>query len=254
MPGCIFNAKVIHESAATLQSLSLDIQGEFDALRFLYDENGVNICFPELETLLITNAANASPSQAELSRFIHFPTLQSLEILGQYQFFDDVLFRGNSHSLTYVNLTASMHLVDVCHACGVFGPDKRPNLRRVHIEYTTDEFDSLADEPSEFVNFVMNAAQSATSLVVHNKCWEDDLPNAIAQEWPTNKLQNIDIRDAFIDLDELFGLIGSLPLICQLGISKIEIEDVYIEMTPPDLLDYMTDRSYPLSKTLQFLK
>ncbi|KAJ2060725.1 hypothetical protein GGH13_006728, partial [Coemansia sp. S155-1] len=138
-----------------------------------------------------------------------------------------------------------MHLVNVCQACGVFGPDKRPNLRRVHIEYTADEFDSLTNEPRKFVNFVMNAAQSATSLVVHNKCWGDDLPNAIAQEWPTNKLQNIDIRDAILDLDELFGLIGSLPSLCQLGISKIELEDVYIEMTPPDLLGYMIYRSYP---------
>ncbi|KAJ2073759.1 hypothetical protein GGH13_001787, partial [Coemansia sp. S155-1] len=94
---------LVRKSASTLQYLDIDIS---NANMILYGTDGEAVVYPNLQHLQLRWCAkHDTDPMVVTAETVLFPVLRTLQLGSQYPFNNDVLFRGNTATLEYLQIT-----------------------------------------------------------------------------------------------------------------------------------------------------
>ncbi|KAJ2718189.1 hypothetical protein GGI07_005857 [Coemansia sp. Benny D115] len=129
--------ELIQRNSATLETLEIFVsEASFRGNNLLVAKNGgAPIAYPKLKRLQLMQWCSpySTPPKA-LQNHVPFPSLVSLSAFGAHPFSDDMLFRGNQETLSFVTLEVDQTLLDVVERCKLFtGSNAHSRLQRVKL-------------------------------------------------------------------------------------------------------------------------
>ncbi|KAJ2094917.1 hypothetical protein GGI09_005143, partial [Coemansia sp. S100] len=134
--------------------------------------------YPNLQYLglsdCIRNTTDMNASSLNASNAIPFPVLRSANLYSLYPFANDVLFRGNTKTLEYLNFVIDKYAVTMFNKCKTF-ESKNKVLRHVLISddwFNNDTYFGTEAETNKFLNHLVSAAErlSVSAAVVAKVC------------------------------------------------------------------------------------
>ncbi|KAJ2402310.1 hypothetical protein GGI23_000806 [Coemansia sp. RSA 2559] len=214
---CATNIGLFHRmleiSATILESLDIvNFHGEHLRSLFYHDE-GQPMTYPKLRKLKF-HFVKFVKDQDIISldeTIVPFPALTHLSWQAAYAFLDDTVFRGNSATLEYLDITLDASLVSILDRYKVFSSGKYSKLR--HISVTKSS--SINVELKEFVSFVRYAislispATKSFKLVDYSprQPLTDIIPTSIFAE----NIQVLNLSATKLVLLDMLDLIKLLP-------------------------------------------
>ncbi|KAJ2066515.1 hypothetical protein GGI03_001244 [Coemansia sp. RSA 2337] len=179
--------QLARQNAPTLQSLVIYFSSVTDISSLIQDSDGSYAEYPFLRTLELRNDTGLGMSydlestlprrsKRDISRLpvfagaIPFPGLRRLCIRMDYPFGDDMLFRGNSATLEYLDLQLFPALIDRVKHHKVFTPVSHPRLWCVKIHQMDDFKLPNFETAEEYVRFALSVGPHAQVRMI------DDLP------------------------------------------------------------------------------
>ncbi|KAJ2262110.1 hypothetical protein GGI01_001777, partial [Coemansia sp. RSA 376] len=99
--------QIIHQNALSLQELSIDYKGLGQIFKLVADNSGTLITYPRLRCLKLSSVDGLAPSSYPVFEdHMPFPRLIHVDLMVDYPFGDDTLFRGNANSLESLRMVA----------------------------------------------------------------------------------------------------------------------------------------------------
>ncbi|KAJ2016293.1 hypothetical protein GGI14_003714 [Coemansia sp. S680] len=99
--------QIIHQNAMSLQELSIDYKGLGQIFKLVADNSGALITYPRLRCLKLSSVDGLAPSSYPVFEdHMPFPRLIHVDLMVDYPFGDDTLFRGNANSLESLRMVA----------------------------------------------------------------------------------------------------------------------------------------------------
>ncbi|KAJ2432013.1 hypothetical protein GGF41_000259 [Coemansia sp. RSA 2531] len=242
------HASLVHKSANTLQYLAIRMHY---ANMLIYDTNGNAVIYPNLQHLqLSTDSANPTDSNIMITKKVIFPVLRTLRLPFSYPFNDDVLFRGNTATLEYLDARFNHDTILMLNKSLVF-ESKNKVLRNVKINWPSVDMDT-AEWPRVDTNKCFSHLVSAAKILtvsnegVANVC-------AIAAQYGQG-FQNIkvfDVHSGDLLFSDVICLLNLLPALVELrgGINGLGPE--FENISPEELLDYMASIYCGAGRNLQ---
>ncbi|KAJ2432218.1 hypothetical protein GGF41_000107 [Coemansia sp. RSA 2531] len=168
-------ASLVRRFASTLQCLRVSIS---NANMLIYDVDDKAVMYPNLQYLglsdCIRNTTDMNASSLNASNAIPFPVLRSANLYSLYPFANDVLFRGNTKTLEYLNFVIDKYAVTMFNKCKTF-ESKDKVLRHVLISddwFNNDTYFGTEAETNKLLNHLVSAAErlSVSAAVVAKVC------------------------------------------------------------------------------------
>ncbi|KAJ2023726.1 hypothetical protein GGI06_001297 [Coemansia sp. S85] len=124
---CLLSSKahtaLVVKASPVLQYLSIGIR---NASALLQDDDGRDVTYLNLQYLQMHFCDRSYPEVDQtINDFVAFPVLKHLTLASVYPFADDVLFRGNSATLEYLNIPMNWGVISMLHKKGVFECDRK---------------------------------------------------------------------------------------------------------------------------------
>lgn len=134
---------IVCKNARTLQVLGIREYTTFGSFSELIFEKstGEFMVYPNmrhLKIVILNHRESYKMLRPKSPGAVPFPYLQNLECPGGYPFGDDVLFRGNQHTLRSINIMLCLTEVSILTEYRVFAADTHPNLHYVSVESMED--------------------------------------------------------------------------------------------------------------------
>ncbi|KAJ2018477.1 hypothetical protein IWW57_005226, partial [Coemansia sp. S610] len=239
---------LVLKSASTLRYLNVRIR---DASMLLNDGNRGIVVYPNLQYLLML-ARNRShyDAQDNLSAVVPFPALRGLVLYSVYPFYDDVLLRGNSATLEYLNFRLEHDTITMLHQRRVF-ESKQKVLRHVFVRGDANNRNLSLVAEATMSRFLSSLASAAKKLSLS----DPELISACiiaAQHGQGFQSVRMFVADGVnMALAEVFRLLKALPVLTSFSgaISGLgsELERVSVEELP----DYVASTYGNVGKKLQ---
>ncbi|KAJ2352219.1 hypothetical protein GGH92_001386 [Coemansia sp. RSA 2673] len=155
---------LVRRNASTLQSLTTRSLMYVDISGLVRDPSGGGyVQYTGMRMLKLHHFTNSVTSQhAVFDGALPFPRLHSLQVLYNFPFGDDMLFRGNAKTLEYLHIQLDDLSVSVFQRYRVFTPVSHPKLRRVKIQHAKGRKPSTLSTTSDYLRFVLNISSNAT--------------------------------------------------------------------------------------------
>ncbi|KAJ2840538.1 hypothetical protein FBU31_000328, partial [Coemansia sp. 'formosensis'] len=113
-----FQTSLVIKSAPVLQYLSIEIS---NASTLIYDGSGNNVVYPNLQYLQMSYCDQKYHGVEEAANdLVVFPVLKYAKLVSVYPFADDVLFRGNNATLSYLSIPLDKSTVEMLYRCRIF--------------------------------------------------------------------------------------------------------------------------------------
>ncbi|KAJ1801713.1 hypothetical protein LPJ59_000004 [Coemansia sp. RSA 2399] len=205
--------RILEISAPILEALDI-VNFRCEDLRSLfYHDEGQPMTYPKLQKLkfhFITFVEDQDIISLD-ETIVPFPALTHLSWPTAYTFADDTVFRGNSATLEYLNITLDTNLVNVLDKYKVFSSGKYSKLRHISVANSS----SIQVELMGFASFVSYAislispATKSFKLVDYNprQPLTDLIPTSIFAE----NIQVLDLSATKLVLLDMLDLIKLLP-------------------------------------------
>ncbi|KAI9479687.1 hypothetical protein BX667DRAFT_186791 [Coemansia mojavensis] len=200
-------AAVIHKNSQCLQTLFINYNtfAGFEQL-FVYKNNCM--VYPRMTELSLvrTQPFNEDLPMLQFQNdYAPFPYLVNLEILFEYPFSDDVVFRNNSNSLKILQLNLkSVDLLNrICK-----GSSNPPILNRLLLY--SNETELRIDEFKHFSVYVMT---SLRRLEIYNQCHYNALLASLPNRRLLSRLAILEINCKENTLDDIINLLYTFPSI-----------------------------------------
>ncbi|KAJ2103319.1 hypothetical protein GGI09_000731 [Coemansia sp. S100] len=150
---------LVQRNASTLQSLTTRSLMYVDISGLVRDPSGGG--YVQYTSILYHFTNSATSQHAVFDGALPFPRLRSLQVLFDFPFADDTLFRGNAKTLEYLHLQLDDLSVSVFQRHRVFTPVSHPKLRRVKIQHAKGRKPSTLSTTSDYLRFVLNISSNA---------------------------------------------------------------------------------------------
>lgn len=234
-------AESIRKCSISLRSLVLRNGWEQRNLSYLIDNGDGNyVAYPNLEIIKIYMDALIENFEFSITPFctVPFPNLKALCVHGAYPFLDDTLFRGNQHSLQYLQMDVTSKIVDIFRGSKLFTDGniyKKLDYVNVNVNVVFSK-----ETDSQVVRMISDMAQCARVLELRNngftrRCHMKKPRCQFSQG--LELLRVLRVQYISMDMEDVMDLLSALPQLYTLGCNLL----------------YLCERSDILSST-QLLK
>ncbi|KAJ1916092.1 hypothetical protein LPJ71_002003 [Coemansia sp. S17] len=228
--------KLLHKCAHMLQDLRI---GSGNPRGIIYDNNNNAVTYPNLQHLQI-NDREFRPNDRELApNIVPFPSLKSVHILMDYPFADDVMFRGNSNTLEYLDFGVDLETMDMINKSLEFR-HQRKCLKKVIVGEDYDSFGLAYALQADVTTLLSKLAGSAQMLKLSYMEAVDGLLAASPRTHGFDNIQLLDTSWTNISLFQILNLLRILPalkkLCCGSGGLGAELANIAYDEFPDHIL------------------
>ncbi|KAJ2830040.1 hypothetical protein GGI24_002000, partial [Coemansia furcata] len=196
-------AELAHRNAGTLRELHVRTGMEVNWRTLIYGGTQTPTVYPSLTSFILgIDNITRNTTWAAIENTVPFPALSTLEIVKEYPFADDLLFRGNDDTLRRVRF--SFHLIDKI-ILGESGMLDRSEINR--IDLVTIGLPRHSDKTHPFTDSVIRRQihrllESVTTLKLSGVTADMQVYTAIRTSPKTAIIQHLDFTDKTFDITE----------------------------------------------------
>ncbi|KAJ2428022.1 hypothetical protein GGF41_001499 [Coemansia sp. RSA 2531] len=239
---------LVRKSASTLRHLTVCT---CDANKLICDTNGEAIVYPNLQELHMYGCVrNSTHSKDMANKSILFPLLQAARLYDSYPFHNDVLFRGNTTTLEYLEVGLDYDTIITLNQEDAFGSKQRI-LRHVVISEDYGNISLSLVPEADMSRFLSNLVGAAKRLTVGEPNLLRACITAVHNGSGFQNIKVLNLRSYSQSLCVILDLLKLLPAlvnlrsnICGLG---PELEGITFEELP----DYIASTYSDTGKNLQ---
>ncbi|KAJ2042115.1 hypothetical protein GGI08_007824 [Coemansia sp. S2] len=243
------STSLVHKSSSSLQFLRF---GLFDPRELVFDIHGNSIVYPKMKHLVILRAPlGYFEEPAKAPDTVPFPVLESLKLLIPYPFADDVLFRGNSHTLEELDIKLDADTVNVLHDNQVFkGKDRiLHTLILGGVNYNGGI--SLLSE-TVLIDFLGDLIEPVRKLVISDPLLIKPLIDAATHGF--NNVQVLNLVQEQLPFYDILRLLKAFPVLSKLVCGVDDLGSELKHIAADDLPDYIASTYKEAGKCMQVWK
>lgn len=206
----------IRKCSSTLQFLSLDLAKSRSYSEVILDDaiDGY-VVYPNMSVLSIKGALSPSECSNEMPHpnAIPFPNLKKLSLKQIITYKDDVLFRGNSAALKFLDVDMDDNLCEVLIQNNTFYPNSHPNLCLVHARMLGNPTKHGISQ-SEYYQLHENIANNAVAYHLNGiRSFEGLTFGRLATDiCRLQSIRHLNLTRYDLPFENMFELIKSLPM------------------------------------------
>ncbi|KAJ2910811.1 hypothetical protein GGI21_000488 [Coemansia aciculifera] len=230
---------LIRRNAQTLQYIDLMAVEPIPADELIQDPDGGGdwVEYPCLQTLKLEGQNRGSFWQGDVvSTAVPFPSLCHLSIGRDYPFEDDVLFRGNSATLEYLDIGVDAKMVALLKRHNVFTPTGHPRLRHVNICLCEKINPNDSAARFEQLQFALSIAPDASVRGISGLY---KLDRGLSLLGSCANVQTLSLPGIQPSIWDVMDIIKSLPLLSYLKTQAPVLRPFPQEMSMNGLADYV---------------
>ncbi|KAJ2582965.1 hypothetical protein GGH95_001250, partial [Coemansia sp. RSA 1836] len=238
-------------SAQTLQTLYIYLNVTLCYSEIIRDPSSGNYAeYPRLHRLtIIGDHDSAASRKLAFSGAVPFPNLRHLCIDGGYPFDDDVLFRGNSSTLEYLEVALHPATVVMFKRLNVFTPTSHSKLQCVNIASLVHHAPVPFATANAYMEFVLSIAPGASVRTISNLFGFDGaLWPALALLGNCTTIQVLSITDTQLSFWDIASIIKVLPLLSDLHTASPTIGEHPQGIDVAELPEYVCSTYAPMSQ------
>ncbi|KAJ2353210.1 hypothetical protein GGH92_000799 [Coemansia sp. RSA 2673] len=242
------NTRLVHKCANSLLSLEV---GVCSSKSLFYDINDNEVIYPNLTSLQVYSVGYCNAgTRPPVPNIVPFPILQSLRVRHQYPFSDDVLFRGNSTTLTCLRFHFHMAIVKIINEHRVFDT-KHKSLSKVVVDqiWGNDGF-RPAHQP-DLMKFMGNVFGGVQVLTLSSTLNAEKMILAGSFGYTFENIQVLDAALNWLYLSDILDLLKLLPALKKLTCVLIGLGSEFEETQYDELPDLLALKGHSSEKTLQ---
>ncbi|KAJ2426852.1 hypothetical protein GGF41_001901 [Coemansia sp. RSA 2531] len=245
---------LINRNASALQYL--EISGSSEDLAGLVgdpDSDGY-LEYPCLHTLKMSSHGSIEKLQLPVFKdVVPFPRLLHLAMSFPYPFGDDMLFRGNTGTLEYLNLYLTPGIVSIIKKYSVFTPTSHRYLKYVKIRLPPHYIPKAFATVAEYTRFVLSIAPGASVRIIPNlDKHHEDLTTALSILKGHGYIQILVLPGVRLLLCEAITMVKSLPLLSDLTTHIPQLGELPHSVSLTMLPDYVRTTFAPTGKRFRF--
>ncbi|KAJ2860194.1 hypothetical protein GGH94_005662 [Coemansia aciculifera] len=246
--------ELAHQSSATLESLIIKSEPAINIPSIIRKEDGDFVTYPHLHTLKLNGYSvfDTELTYPVFTGVVPFPSLRHLQILYEYSFGDDVVFRGNAATLESLVLHLSDSAVSVLHQFGLFTPTSHPKLRYVRLGYMGEFIPSIFATIPEAWQFSLDIGRAAPmrniSLYAMHTMW---VP-ALSQLDGLGSIQVLSLESSTLNLWDVIALIKALPMVSDLSFEPPNLGPLPDDVTLDELPEYVISTYAPMGERFRY--
>ncbi|KAJ2430451.1 hypothetical protein GGF41_000991 [Coemansia sp. RSA 2531] len=204
---------LVHKSASTLQHLDIGI---CNANMLISDLNGEAVIYPKLQHLRLYECVLSNhDTNAMTTKTITFPVLRALTLCKSYPFHDDVLFRGNSTTLEYLNIVVDNNTIATLSRGNVL-ESKYKRLRHVVFTFYGDDTEFSIDSKTSTNKILNHLVGAAKILCVRNYNITRPCIEAAQHGQGFTNIKVFGSTSLTLSLFEVLSLLKTLPALVEL--------------------------------------
>ncbi|KAJ2562345.1 hypothetical protein IW140_006439 [Coemansia sp. RSA 1813] len=252
---CIINGGLLHyiakESAQTLESLRVLYYSLPIIKPLVVDDKGQPIVYPRMKKLdFDIHSDTWREKKITIDKSVKlFPALRCLVWRARYIFDDDVLFRGNSNTLEYLDIEFGTDLLDAWQKHKVFASGNYSQLCSIKLRKDYSNFHTRSDNALFVKSAVGLISPSTQFFSLSEPCTYEEISDAICTRPCWENIQDLRLQEARLHLLDMLSLIKQLPnltrLLCDFKDDGLGLEDD-VEHSR-GLVDDLYFNHYPLS-------
>ncbi|KAJ2488383.1 hypothetical protein IWW37_004846 [Coemansia sp. RSA 2050] len=240
-------------ASKTLQKLVINYAHLNSVTRLFRTEQGEGVIYPNMQFLTLTDRCILVPSELPCTaRVAPFPNLVSLRVDMLYPFGDDVMFRGNSATLQFMEVTPDPVLLTTLHNYKVFDEGKYKALRHLCFNQVVNEsIDTTAPAPM-MAKFLGKLAEPVQTMSLNISIEAKDLVAMVAaNKQGFHNLQILKARSAQMSLFDMLCLLKGLPSLATIDCSVADMGSELDHIAPEKLPDYVVSNYNNIGKHFQ---
>ncbi|KAJ2828135.1 hypothetical protein GGI24_002474 [Coemansia furcata] len=246
--------RIIHQNAGSLQELCISYNGLAQGPKLIMDSAGTLFTYPRLERLKLTSTSVIGQmSYPVFEEHVPFPSLRNAELMVDYPFGDDTLFRGNSDTLESLCIVTDERLEQILEKYNVFSGEEYKSLKSVTFEINSTTFTRSGAMSSQAHMQILSCLPNVTKFAAKGMSGESRF---LTQQPYLNNLQSIRVLDLGRKFLSLSGIITLLQNMTQLSVLRCISSSVTYEVPYAELGDHigrLHEKLYPLARHLKVL-
>ncbi|KAJ2098375.1 hypothetical protein IW146_009985 [Coemansia sp. RSA 922] len=160
-------------------------------------------------------------------------------MLSNYQFGDEVVFRGNAGTLEYLDLVVESGAVEMFKERGLFTPTSHPKLKYVKFELDGDHGLYPFATETAYIQFLLNIGRSAAVRVLPHMFSQTGIYAVLSLLGDYPNIQVLQLRSTRLSLWDAITIIKSLPLLSDLHCESLALDPLPDEVTEDELSAYL---------------
>ncbi|KAJ1669127.1 hypothetical protein GGF38_002492 [Coemansia sp. RSA 25] len=246
-------SKLMHKNAKSLQKLSITY-AHLNAVTSLFcDEQGRGIVYPSMKHLTLSDRSGLVPADLPCAANVApFKNLESLKLFMLYPFGDDVLFRGNSATLQFLEVTGDPVFITTLNRCEVFSEGKYRQLRHLSFNQMVNDYIDTTVPTSMMAKFLSKLARPAQTLQLDIDLDAESLLAMVAADGQGFcNLQILKASSTHLSLFNVLCLLKAQPALTRLDCNISDMGFELDHVAPEDLPDYVVANYSGVGKHFQ---
>ncbi|KAJ2741296.1 hypothetical protein GGI20_005285 [Coemansia sp. BCRC 34301] len=249
----LLHSKLVHKNAKSLEKLSINYAHLNTVTSLFCDELGRGVVYPYMKQLTLSDRLGLVPAVLPCTANVApFKSLTSLKLFMLYPFGDDVLFRGNSATLQYMEVVADPVFITTLNKHEVFSAGKYRNLRHLAFNQVVNDYVDTTVPTPMMAKFLSKLAGPAQTLQLDIDIDAEALLAMTAVDGQSFcNLQILKAASVHLSLFNIFSLLKAQPALtrldCQIGGMGFELDHI----APEDLPDYVVSNYSNVGKHFQ---
>ncbi|KAJ2030455.1 hypothetical protein IW146_000157 [Coemansia sp. RSA 922] len=228
---CAPFAQLAYLNAGTLKDINLKNVDESDWRTIIYGDTETPAVYSSLIKLgLLPAEAPYDRTWAAIEDAVLFPALIELDVMDDYPFNDDLLFRGNGRTLRKLCIPFRVLTKNVLGRFNVFSRSgvTRMNLVDIDIAAHQDSAILLGQASTHIVQQIHSILEATTMLYLQGDTANRHMLNAVKSAPATAVLQSLELYNPPLDACDILTIISAIPslvtLTCEIDGSVASIE------------------------------
>ncbi|KAJ2102723.1 hypothetical protein GGI09_001065 [Coemansia sp. S100] len=239
---CAPFAQLVHLNTGTLKEINLKNVDESDWRTIIYGDTETLAIYSSLTKLgLLPAEAPYDRTWAAIEDAVSFPALVELDLMDDYPFNDDLLFRGNGRTLRKLCIPFRVLTKNVLGRFNVFSRSgvTRMNLVDIDIAAGQDSAILLGQASTHIVQQIPSILEATTMLYLQGDTANKHMLNAVKSAPATTVLQSLELYNPPLDACDILSIILAIPslvtLTCEIDGSVASIEALSASEHPTSL-------------------
>ncbi|KAJ2061723.1 hypothetical protein GGI17_002898 [Coemansia sp. S146] len=232
-------AQLARQSASTLHSLVVETRGDGDVIGLIKDADGNYTEYPQLRVLKLKHYPKGYwGGKPSFPGAAPFPSLRLLK-LDSYPFGDEVVFRGNTATLEYLDFEAGSETIKMFMELGLFTPTSHPKLQYVKFERVGDHGLYPFTTDMAYIKFLLDIGPSAAIRVLPHMFSQSKVSAALSLLGDYPRIQVLHFLSTRLSLWDAITIIKSLPSLSDLHCESLALDPLPDEVAEDELPAYI---------------
>ncbi|KAJ2241803.1 hypothetical protein GGI13_007194, partial [Coemansia sp. RSA 455] len=203
------------------------------------DDDGSYTEYPQLRVLKLKHYTEAFwGGYPSFPGAVPFPKLRILK-LNNYQFGDEVVFRGNADTLEYLDLVVESEAIEMFKERGLFTPTSHPKLKYVQLELEGDRGLYPFATETAYIQFLLNIGRSAAVRGLPHMFSQTSIYAVLSLLGDYPSIQVLQLRSTRLSLWDAIAIIRSLLLLSDLHCESLALDPLPDQLTKDELSAYI---------------